>query len=109
MTDPITAAVIVGLAVSKFTEGVAGEAGKKLVNRLWEMIAARFKGRGKVEDAIKQIEASGGDAPQAEANLVRVLDGAEKQLEPSTETREKEAEKHMPSFDVVHCVAGDSL
>ena len=75
MTDPITAAVIVGLAVSKFTEGVAGEAGKKLVNRLWEMIAARFKGRGKVEDAIKQIEASGGDAPQAEANLVRVLDG----------------------------------
>ena len=75
MTDPITAAVIVGLAVSKFTEGVAGEAGKKLVSRLWELIAARFQGRGKVEDAIKQIEASGGDAPEAEANLVRVLDG----------------------------------
>ena len=75
MTDPITATVIVGLAVSKFTEGVAGQAGKKLVSRLWELIAARFQGRGKVEDAIKQIEASDGDAPEAEANLVRVLDG----------------------------------
>jgi hypothetical protein len=36
MTDPvtITAAVIVGLAVTKFTEGAAGEAGKKLTNQL---------------------------------------------------------------------------
>ncbi len=34
MADPITAAVIVGLAVSKFAEGAAGKAAEKLVERL---------------------------------------------------------------------------
>lgn len=77
MTDPvtITAAMIVGLAVTKFTESAAGEAGKKLVNQLWETIGKRFKGRQKAEAAIAQIEASQGQATEAEANLVRVLDG----------------------------------
>ena len=77
MVEPvtITAAVIVGLAVTKFTEGAAGEAGKKLTNQLWDTIAARLKGRKKAEAAIAQIEASRGQAPEAQANLVRVLDG----------------------------------
>lgn len=75
MTDPVTAAVIVGLAVSKFTEGAVGEAGKKLVNQLWETLATRFKGRPKAEAAIGQLEASQGKAPDARTNLVRVLDG----------------------------------
>ena len=74
MSDPVTTAVIVGLAVSKFTEGAAGEAGKKLVTQLWDTIANRFKGRKKAEAAIAQIETSSGQAPQAEADLVRVLD-----------------------------------
>lgn len=75
MSDPVTAAVIVGLAVSKFAESAAGEAGKKLVSQLWETIAARFKGRKKAEAAIAKIEASNGQAPEAKANLARVLDG----------------------------------
>lgn len=75
MSDPVTAAVIVGLAISKFTEGAAGEAGKKLASKLWDTIAARFKGRKKTEAAIAQIESSSGKAPEAQANLVRVLDG----------------------------------
>jgi hypothetical protein len=77
MTDPvtITAAVIVGLAITRFTEGAAGEAGKKLVNQLWDTIAARFKGRKKAEAAIAQLEANQGQATEAQANLVRVLDG----------------------------------
>lgn len=75
MTDPITAAVIVGLAVSKFTEGAAGEVGKKLVNQLWDTLSTRFKGRQKAEAAIAQLETSQGQAPEAQANLVRVLDG----------------------------------
>ena len=75
MTEPITAVLIVGLAVSKFTESAAGEAGKKLLNQLWDTIAARFKGRQKAEAAIAQLEASQGQATEAQANLVRVLDG----------------------------------
>lgn len=77
MVEPvtITAAVIVGLAVTKFAEGAAGEAGKKLTDQLWETIAARFKGRKKAEAAIAQIAVNQGQAPEAQANLVRVLDG----------------------------------
>ncbi|MBD2108528.1 hypothetical protein [Nodosilinea sp. FACHB-13] len=77
MVEPvtITAAVIVGLAITKFTEGAASEAGKKLVNQLWETIANRFKGRKNAATALAQLEANQGQAPEAEANLVRVLDG----------------------------------
>ncbi len=74
MTDPVTAAVIVGLATSKFAESAAGKTAEKLVERLWEAIACRFKGRKKAEEAIAKIEASQGQAPESQANLVRVLD-----------------------------------
>jgi hypothetical protein len=75
MADPITAAVIVGLAASKFAESAAGKAAEKLVEQLWGAIATRFKGRKKAEEALAQLEAAKGKAPEAEANLVRVLDG----------------------------------
>jgi hypothetical protein len=74
MTDPITAATIAGLALSKFAESGASEAAKKLIENLWGAIASRFKGRKKAEEAIAKIEASKGQAPESEANLVRVLD-----------------------------------
>lgn len=73
MTEPITTALIVGLAAQKFAEGAAGKAAEKLIERLWEAIATRFKGRPKVEAAIGQIAA----APDAAAmtKLEKVLDG----------------------------------
>ncbi len=71
----MTAAAIAGLALSKFAESGASEAAKKLIENLWGAIATRFKGRKKAEEAIAQLEASQGKAPEAEANLVRVLDG----------------------------------
>lgn len=74
MTDPITAAAIVGLAASKFAEAGASEAAKKLIENLWGEITNRFKGRKKAEEALAQLEAAKGDAPEAQANLVRVLD-----------------------------------
>jgi hypothetical protein len=74
MTDPITAAVIVGLATSKFAEGIAGKGAEKLVEQLWEAIASRFKGRKKAEEVLAQLETTQGKVPEAEANLVRVLD-----------------------------------
>ncbi len=74
MADPMTAAAIAGLALSKFAESGASEAAKKLIEGLWGAITTRFKGRKKAEEAIAQLEASQGKAPEAEANLVRVLD-----------------------------------
>jgi hypothetical protein len=75
MTDPITAATIAGLALSKFAESGASEAAKKLIENLWGEIASRFKGRKKAEEALTKLEASQGKDPETEANLVRVLDG----------------------------------
>lgn len=74
MADPITAAAIAGLALSKFVEGGVSEAAKKLVEQLWGVMSTRFKGRKKAEEALAQIEASKGQAPDAQTNLVRVLD-----------------------------------
>lgn len=75
MTDPVTAAVIVGLAVSKFAEGAAGKSAEKLVEKLWDAIADRFKGRKKMEEAIGQITASQGQDAGAIAKVTTVLDG----------------------------------
>ncbi len=47
MTDPVTAAVIVGLAASKFAEGAGGKAAEKLVEQLWGAIASRFQTKPK--------------------------------------------------------------
>jgi hypothetical protein len=73
MAEPITTALIVGLAAQKFAEGAAGKAAEKLVEKLWESIVARFKGRPKVEEAIGQIAATQ-DAGAIE-KLGKVLDG----------------------------------
>ena len=56
MSDPITAATIATLLLMKFTEGTAGEAGKKLVTSLWDTIAARFQGNKQVERTLATIE-----------------------------------------------------
>lgn len=74
MTEPITAALILGLAAQKFAESAAGKSAEKLIEQLWNKIAARFKGRKKAEAALTQLEASKGKDAEAEANLVRVLD-----------------------------------
>ncbi len=56
MSDPITAALIASLLVTKFTEGTAGEVGKKLVTSLWDAIATRFKGDKRAERALATVE-----------------------------------------------------
>lgn len=74
MADPITAGAIATIMLSKFAEAGASEAAKKLIENLWGAIATRFKGRKKAEAALAQLAAAQGKAPEAQANLVRVLD-----------------------------------
>jgi hypothetical protein len=75
MAEPITTALIVGLAAQKFAEGAAGKAAEKLVERLWETITDRFKGRKKTAENLAAIAAAKGDAPAAIAAVETVLEG----------------------------------
>ena len=79
MTEPITTAIIVGLAAQKFAEGAAGKsAGKsaeKLVERLWDTIVSRFSGRKKTEENLATIEAAKGQDAGAIGKVAVVLDG----------------------------------
>jgi hypothetical protein len=75
MADPVTAAVIVGLAASKFAEGAAGKAAEKLVERLWDAIADRFKDRRKTAENLAAIAAAKGADAGAIAKVTTVLDG----------------------------------
>lgn len=75
MTEPVTAAVVLGLAVSKFAETGAAKTAEKLVEGLWTKLKAHFEGRKKAKEALEQLEAAKGEAPEAEAGLVRVIDG----------------------------------
>ncbi|MBD2326277.1 hypothetical protein [Alkalinema sp. FACHB-956] len=74
MTEPITAAVILGLAAQKFAEGAAGKAAEKLIERLWESIAARFAGRKKTAENLATIAAEKGEAPAALKQVETVLE-----------------------------------
>ena len=75
MSDPITSAVIVGLAAQKFAEGAAGKAAEKLVEKLWSSIAARFAGRKKTEENLMAIAAGNAEATDALKKVVTVLEG----------------------------------
>jgi len=72
MSDPITAATIATLLLMKFTEGTAGEAGKKLVTSLWDTIAAWFQGNKQVERTLATIETE--KTPESAQPLVVYLD-----------------------------------
>ena len=71
MADPITAAVIVGLAAQKFAEGAA----EKLVERLWDSIVDRFKGKKKTEENLAAIVAGKAEATDALKKVATVLEG----------------------------------
>lgn len=75
MAEPITTALIVGLAAQKFAEGAAGKAAEKLVERLWGAIATRFKGRKKTEENLAAIAASKGQDAGAIEKVAAVLTG----------------------------------
>ena len=75
MADPITAAIIAGLAAQKFAEGAAGKAAEKLVEKLWDSIVSRFKGRKKTEENLATIAGSKGQAPEALLKVATVLEG----------------------------------
>jgi hypothetical protein len=75
MAEPITTALILGLAAQKFAEGAGGKAAEKLVGQLWDAIADRFKGRKKTTENLAAIEAAKGEAPGAIAAVATVLDG----------------------------------
>ena len=75
MADPITAAVIVGLAAQKFAEGAAGKSAEKLVERLWDGIVDRFKGRKKTEENLAAITAGKPEATDALKKVATVLEG----------------------------------
>lgn len=76
MAEPITTALIIGLAAQKFAEGAAGKTAEKLIERLWDAIVDRFKGRKKTEENLAAIAASKGQDPAA-LNKVETVLGAE--------------------------------
>ena len=75
MTEPITTALIVGLAAQKFAEGAAGKSAEKLVERLWDTIVSRFSGRKKTEENLATIAAAKGQDAGAIGKVATVLDG----------------------------------
>ena len=74
MTEPITTAIIVGLAAQKFAEGAAGKSAEKLVERLWDTIVSRFSGRKKTEENLAAIEKAKGADVGAIGKVTVVLD-----------------------------------
>lgn len=75
MAEPITTALIVGLAAQKFVEGAAGKSAEKLVEKLWNAIATRFAGRKKTEENLAAIEVAKGEDKGAIGKVATVLDG----------------------------------
>ncbi len=75
MAEPITTAIIVGLAAQKFAEGAAGKSAEKLVEKLWNAIATRFAGRKKTEENLAAIEKAKGEDQGAIGKVAMVLDG----------------------------------
>ena len=75
MTEPITTALIVGLAAQKFAEGAAGKSAEKLVEKLWDTIVSRFTGRKKTEENLATIAAAKGQEAGAIGKVATVLDG----------------------------------
>ena len=75
MAEPITTAIIVGLAAQKFVEGAAGKSAEKLVEKLWNAIATRFSGRKKTEENLAAIEKAKGQDAGAIGKVATVLDG----------------------------------
>ena len=75
MTEPITTALIVGLAAQKFAEGAAGKSAEKLVEKLWDTIVSRFSGRKKTEENLATIAAAKGQDAGAIGKVAVVLDG----------------------------------
>ncbi len=65
MSDPITASILVGLAVQKFVESSAGELAKKFtteaiakIPELWQQIKNKLQGKSsKVDEALVKLEA----------------------------------------------------
>jgi hypothetical protein len=64
MADPLTAGVLVGLAIQKFVEAGAGELAKKFtteaiakIPELWQQIKNKLQGRSpKVDEALVKLE-----------------------------------------------------
>ncbi len=75
MAEPITTALIVGLAAQKFAEGAAGKSAEKLVEKLWDAIVTRFTGRKKTEENLAAIGAAKGQDKGAIGKVAMVLDG----------------------------------
>lgn len=75
ITEPITTALIVGLAAQKFAEGAAGKSAEKLVEKLWDAIVSRFSGRKKTEENLATIAAAKGQDVGAIGKVAVVLEG----------------------------------
>jgi len=73
MTDPITAATIVGLAV-KFLGGAASKSGAILAETLWKTLKNRFAGRQKAEETLTALEAAGGQDPERVQRLTSYVE-----------------------------------
>ena len=83
MADPLTAGVLVGLAVQKFVESGAGELAKKFtteaiakIPELWQQIKNKLQGRSpKIDEALVKLESGDRSAiDTVTKNLDVVLD-----------------------------------
>jgi hypothetical protein len=72
MPDPITAATIAALAASKFVESGASEAGKRLIENLWNAIAQRFQNDDRAKRSLAAVETE--KSPEAIKKLEFYLD-----------------------------------
>jgi hypothetical protein len=83
MTEPITVAVLVTLAVQKFVESSASELAKKYtieaiakISELWQQIKTKLQGKSvKVDDALVRVEAGNG-IETAKETIIKYLDVA---------------------------------
>ena len=81
MTEPITVAVLVTLAVQKFVESSASELAKKYtiealakISELWQQIKTKLQGKSvKVDDALVRVEAGTG-IEAAKETIIKYLD-----------------------------------
>ncbi|MFN5855099.1 MAG: hypothetical protein ACK456_04260 [Pseudanabaenaceae cyanobacterium] len=118
MAEPLTAGVLVGLAVQKFVESGAGELAKKFTSEaiakipeLWQRIKNKLQGKSpKVDEALAKLESGDRSAiDTVTKNLDVVLDDEPEFAEQlKVLAKEIQAGKLQDNSNMVQNVTGDN-
>jgi predicted amino acid racemase len=118
MAEPLTAGVLVGLAVQKFVESGAGELAKKFtaeaiakIPELWQRIKNKLQGKSpKVDEALAKLESGDRSAiDTVTKNLDVVLDDEPEFAEQlKVLAKEIQAGKLQDNSNMVQNVTGDN-